>query len=153
MSVSDKVVVAAARPDSVEIQALLGERDAHFDQLYADEDRKPGKIDLGRQDLLFFTARVRGRLAGCGALIVHGAYGELKRFYLWPEFRGLGLGRRLVQTLEAQARTRGCVALKLEAGILQPEAINLYRSAGFTDGECFGEHAPNPLSIYLHKDL
>lgn len=136
-----------------EIQALLTERDAHFDQLYADEDRKPGKIDLGRQDLQFFTARVRGQLAGCGALIVHGAYGELKRFYLRPEFRGLGLGRRLVETLEAEARARGCNALKLEAGVLQPEAINLYRSAGFKDGECFGEHLPNPLSIYLQKNL
>lgn len=153
MSRSDEIVVAPERPDTPEIQALLTERDAHFDRLYADEDRSPGKIDLGRQDLLFFTARVRGQLAGCGALIVHGAYGELKRFYLRPEFRGLGLGRRLVETLEAQARARECVALKLEAGVLQPEAISLYRSAGFEDGECFGEHLPNPLSIYLHKDL
>jgi putative acetyltransferase len=153
MTISDEVVVAAARPDTPEIQALLAERDAHFDRLYADEDRKPGKIDLGRQDLIFFTARVRGQLAGCGALIVHAAYGELKRFYLRPEFRGLGLGRRLVETLETQARAHGCRALKLETGILQPEAINLYRSAGFTDGDCFGEQRPDPLSIYLHKDL
>ena len=43
--------------------------------------------------------------------------------------------------------------LKLETGILQPEAIGLYRSSGFIDGECFGEHQPDPLSIYLHKDL
>ena len=153
MSRSDEVVVASERPDTPEIQALLAERDAHFDRLYAAEDRKPGKIDLGRRDLLFFTARVRSRLAGCGALIVHGAYGELKRFYLRPEFRGLGLGRRLVETLEAEARARGCSALKLEAGVLQPEAISLYRSAGFEDGECFGENLPNPLSIYLQKNL
>lgn len=153
MTKSNEVVVAAERPDTPEIQTLLAERDAHFDRLYADEDRKPGKVDLGRRDLIFFTARVRGRLAGCGALIVHGSYGELKRFYLRPQFRGLGLGRRLVETLETQARAHGCVALKLEAGVLQPEAIGLYRSAGFEDGECFGEHRPNPLSIYLHKDL
>ena len=63
------------------------------------------------------------------------------------------MGRRLVETLETQARAHGCVALKLEAGVLQPEAINLYRSAGFTDGDCFGEHLPDRLSIYLHKDL
>ena len=150
---TDAAVLMAEGPDSPEILALLAERDAHFDRLYAGEDRKPGKIDLGREDLVFFTARVRGQLAGCGALIVHGAYGELKRFYLRPEFRGLGLGRRLVETLEAEARARGCNALKLEAGVLQPEAISLYRSAGFEDGECFGENLPNPLSIYLQKDL
>ena len=153
MSRSNGIVLAAEGPDTPEIQALLAERDAHFDRLYAGEDRKPGKIDLGRRDLLFYTARVRGQLAGCGALIVHGAYGELKRFYLRPQFRGLGLGRRLVETLEAEARARGCNALKLEAGVLQPEAIGLYRSAGFEDGECFGEHLPNPLSIYLKKNL
>ena len=150
---TDAVVLMAEQPDSPEVLALLAERDAHFDRLYAAEDRKPGKIDLGRADLVFFTARLQGQLAGCGALIVHGAYGELKRFYLRPEFRGLGLGRRLVETLEAEARTRGCNALKLEAGILQPEAISLYRSAGFEDGECFGENLPNPLSIYLQKNL
>lgn len=150
---TDEVVIAAEPPDTPQVLELLAERDAHFDALYAGEDRKPGGIDLRRRDLAFFTARAQGRLAGCGALIIHGSYGELKRFYLRPEFRGLGLGRRLVETLEAQARAHGCVALKLEAGVLQPEAISLYRSAGFEDGECFGEHFPNPLGIYLHKDL
>lgn len=150
---TEAAVLMAEQPDTAEILALLAERDAHFDRLYAAEDRKPGLINLGREDLVFFTARVRGQLAGCGALIVHDAYGELKRFYLRPEFRGLGLGRRLVETLEAEARARGCNALKLEAGVLQPEAISLYRSAGFEDGECFGEHLPNPLSIYLQKNL
>jgi putative acetyltransferase len=147
------VALAVEPPDTPEVHALLAERDAYFDKLYAGESRTPGRVDLGRDNLVFYAARVRGQLAGCGALILHGAYGELKRFYLRPEFRGLGIGRRLVEALEAEARARGCVALKLETGVLQPEAVGLYRSAGFVDGERFGDHRPDPLSIYLQKTL
>lgn len=150
---TEDVALAVEPPDTPEILALLTERDAHFDKLYAGESRTPGHVDLGRENLVFYAARIRGQLTGCGALIVHGSYGELKRFYLRPEFRGLGIGRRLVETLEAEARARGCRVLRLETGVLQPEAVGLYRSAGFTDGERFGDHRPDPLSVYLHKDL
>lgn len=73
MSRSDGIVVAAEQPDTADILALLAERDAHFDRLDADEDRRPGKnfiwspgqpvtlLDLGRfgladryQDLAVF---------------------------------------------------------------------------------------------------
>jgi putative acetyltransferase len=149
----DDIVVAAETPDTSEILELLGERDAHFDRLYAGEDRNARPVDLEREDLRFFTVRVSGQLAGCGALVVHPAYGELKRFYVRPQFRGWGLGLRLVEAADQEARTHGCRVLRLETGVLEPEAIGLYRSAGFRERECFGDYRPDPLSVFMEKEV
>jgi GNAT superfamily N-acetyltransferase len=57
---------------------------------------------------------------------------ELKRMYVAPTARGLGLARRLLNLLEADARAVGRTRMVLETGTEQPEAIALYASAGYT---------------------
>jgi len=80
-------------------------------------------------------------------------YGELKRMFVAPAARGLGLGRRLLDRIERQARWEGLDCLRLETGIHQPEALELYRSAGYTPREPFGDYAPDPLSVFMEKRL
>ena len=56
---------------------------------------------------LLLVARSRGRPVGCGALKFHGAEpAELKRMWVSPDARGLGLGGRLLRSLEQAARRR-----------------------------------------------
>ncbi|MEV4740449.1 GNAT family N-acetyltransferase [Streptomyces sp. NPDC049555] len=56
---------------------------------------------------------------------------ELKRMYVIPRARGLGLARRILAALEGDALAAGRVRMVLETGDQQPEAITLYLSSGY----------------------
>jgi DNA-binding MarR family transcriptional regulator len=86
------------------------------------------------------VARLRGLPIGCGALKLHGAApAELKRMWVDPTSRGLGVGRRLLETLEALAREHGVTVLHLETNRALGEAIELYRTAGFVEVAPFND--------------
>ena len=86
------------------------------------------------------VARLHGRLIGCGALKFHeGAPAELKRMWVAPAARGIGLGRRLLQELERLAREAGVEVLRLETNRSLGEAIALYRSSGFREVAAFND--------------
>lgn len=83
-------------------------------------------------------ARLRGRPAGCGAVKFHEAEpGELKRMWIAPSARGLGVGRRLLGELERCARKAGVAVLRLETNRALTEAIALYTSSGYEEVEPF----------------
>lgn len=63
---------------------------------------------------------------------------EIKRMYVVPEARGLGLARRILAELETDARAAGRVRMVLETGIQQPEAIRLYETSGYEPTSKFG---------------
>lgn len=85
-------------------------------------------------------ARLRGRPIGCGALKFHGREpAELKRMWISPEARGLGLGRRLLAELERFAREKGVRMLRLETNGSLTEAIALYRSTGYREVPAFND--------------
>src|SRR5581483_6044830 len=77
---------------------------------------------------------------GCGALKFHGrAPTELKRMWVAPSARGLGLGRRLLTELERLAAEHGVRVLRLETNRNLTEAIALYRSAGYREVDAFND--------------
>ncbi len=86
------------------------------------------------------VARIRGVPIGCGALKLHGgAPAELKRMWVDPSSRGLGVGRRLLESLEALARQNGARVLRLETNRALREAIESYRRAGFVEVAPFND--------------
>ena len=78
---------------------------------------------------------------------------EIKRMFVVPEARGRGAGRRLLERLIEAARAEGITVLRLETWVKQPEAIGLYRAAGFEDIGPFGSYAADPLSLFMEKRL
>ncbi|CAN5827736.1 GNAT family N-acetyltransferase [soil metagenome] len=78
---------------------------------------------------------------------------EIKRMYVVPEARGLGVARRLLADLERLARAGGAEAMVLETGAAQPEAIALYRSSGYRDIPAFGHYCASDQSVHLGKPL
>ena len=73
--------------------------------------------------------------------------------YVMPEFRGLQLGRRMLEELEARARSSGLQVARLETGVAQPEALGLYERAGYQRRGPFGSYPEDPLCVFMEKSL
>src|SRR5580765_4038042 len=88
---------------------------------------------------LLLVANLLGSPVGCGALKFHpdARIAEVKRMWTSPDVRGLGLGRRLLERLAAEAASRGMVILRLETNRSLAEAKHLYERAGFLEVEPF----------------
>ncbi len=83
---------------------------------------------------VMLLARLRGRAVGCGALKRHpGRVAEIKRMWVAHGARGLGVGRRLIQALEAEARALGATRVRLDTNRVLTEAIELYRRSGYRE--------------------
>jgi putative acetyltransferase len=149
-------IAAASWPDDIDLaRALLanyGDYLRHspaavcLEGYPAELQALPGKYAGSEADLLL--TRVNGEGAGCAAITAkflkdgtHAA--EIKRLWVEPAFRGLGIGRGLVHHAVEWARTRGCAAVVLDTVYdAMPEAVALYRSMGFEETEGFND---NPL--------
>jgi DNA-binding MarR family transcriptional regulator/GNAT superfamily N-acetyltransferase len=87
---------------------------------------------------VLLLAYLREEPIGCGAVKLHGAEpAELKRMWIAPAARGLGLGRRLLTELERWATGHGARTLRMETNHVLAEAIALYRSAGYAEVPAF----------------
>ena len=86
---------------------------------------------------LLLVANLLGAAVGCGALKLHidTQIAEVKRMWVASDVRGLGLGRRLLERLSAEAASRGMVILRLETNRSLSEAKHLYERAGFVEVE------------------
>lgn len=136
-----------ADPTSAEARYCI---DAYFEELDRrfDEGFDPSRsISADADELtepagLLLIARLHGKPVGCGALKLHDDQpSEIKRMWVDPSARGLGLGRRLLQELEARARIHNTTTVRLETSRHLHEAINLYRSAGYEEVDPFNDES------------
>lgn len=112
----------------------------------------PGAYAPPRGALLLARAP-DGESLGCIALRKLDARAcEVKRLYVAPAARGLGLGRALVNALAAEAQRLGYSEMKLDTLPEMAAAIALYRSLGFAPIPPYGSH-PYPGLICLGKPL
>jgi len=89
-------------------------------------------------------ARLHSEPVGCGALrTFEPGVGEIKRMWISPEVRGLGVGRRLLAELERVAKRRRMRAIRLDTNASLAEALHLYRSAGYRE---IGRFNDNPYA-------
>jgi DNA-binding MarR family transcriptional regulator/GNAT superfamily N-acetyltransferase len=89
---------------------------------------------------LFLVARLHGEPVGCaGVKLPPGAPAEIKRMWVAPQARRLGLGRRFLTELEARAAAHGCDTLRLDTNKTLGAAINLYHSFGFQEVPAFND--------------
>lgn len=148
-------MITPERPDTVEAMALINELEAYLEPMYPPVSRHGYSIDkLLRENVAFFLIRYQEAPAGCGGIQLFGTeYGELKRMYVRPQFRGLGLAKQMLNHLAEHARQQGVELLRLETGIHQTEAIGLYERAGFQRIGPFGPYWDDPLSLFFEKRL
>lgn len=146
--------IALESPAQPDVVALIDALDAFQKPLYPAESHHGIDIDaLARDNVLFAVARTsEGRAVACGAIVLERGYGELKRMFTLPAFRGQGIAHRLLALLEGEATARGCRRFALETGYLQPEAIALYERCGYRRCGPFGAYADDPNSVFMAKD-
>jgi len=123
------------------LREYVSELDRRFDGGFDPAASLPAEPDEMRPPSgLFLLATIRGEPAGCGALKFHGDEPtELKRMWVAPATRGLGVGRRLLAALEEHAVARGARTIRLETNRALTEAIALYRSAGYREVAAFND--------------
>jgi ribosomal protein S18 acetylase RimI-like enzyme len=81
---------------------------------------------------------------GCAGLRWKPGYGEIKRMWVAPRARGLGIGRRLLEQVEELTERRGLPAIRLDTNKALAEAQALYRKHGYR------EIAPYSNEPYAH---
>lgn len=149
------IIIAEERPDTPDAMQLIEELEGELVPLYPDESRHGYNIEkLLKQNVAFFVTRKDGSAAGCGGIqLFDKEYGELKRMYVRPSYRGLGLATLMLENLAGHAVENGVHLLRLETGIHQHHAIALYESWGFQKISAFGEYKQDPLSLFYEKAI
>ncbi len=147
--------ISAERPDTTDAVRLIAELEAHLNPLYPSASRHGLSVaQLLDQDVAFFVLRWNGAPAGCGGVkIVAADYGEIKRMYVRPAYRGQGFATLMLRHLADYSRRRSVGLLRLETGIHQHEAIGLYERIGFYRIPPFGDYIDDPLSRYYEMPL
>jgi putative acetyltransferase len=85
-----------------------------------------------RRGGMFWAALVEGRVVGCAGVTVEGRQAELHRMYVFVDFRGRGIGRRLLEAAIDFARARGCASMIIWSDVKFTAAHGLYEEFGFT---------------------
>ena len=150
------IIIEPADPRAPKARKLVEELDALMISLYPMESNHLVAIErLAEPDTRFFLAEVDGKAQGCGAIMLVGdAYAEVKRVYVAPAGRGLGLAKLLLARLEEEALRNGLRLLRLETGRYQPEALGLFDSMGFKLCGSFGDYpSDDPNSIFMEKAI
>jgi len=151
------VSITAEPFGSADAQPLISALDAELGALYPPEQRfgpnaRAEQFEAGSGT--FLVARAAGRAVGCGGVrLLDSTTAEVKRMYVEPTYRGTGIGRAVLSALEAAARQMAVRRLVLETGVYQHAAIAIYRRAGFTQVDCWGEYSTSPSSVCFEKML
>ena len=145
---TNQTVITLERPDTADARVLIAELEAELRPHYPPKSQHGYSVQkLIDQGVSFFVTRHDGAPAGCGGIQLFGTeYGELKRMYVRPQFRGLGLGRLMLSRLEEYAREHNIGLVRLETGIHQEAAIRMYERWGYARIPPFPPYFDDPVS-------
>lgn len=143
---ASSVELASADPQGADAQYCLaqyfGELVSRFKEGFDPEtDGAAAVEEFVPPNGCLLIARLYGEPVGCGALrTFNRGMGEIKRLWISPDARGLGLGRRLLEELERAARKHKMHAVRLDTNESLHEAIRLYQTAGYREIDRFNDN-------------
>ncbi|WP_229052182.1 GNAT family N-acetyltransferase [Aeromicrobium sp. Leaf350] len=132
------VQVDVVEPDHADaraaVSAYLRELDERFSTGFDPEQAAQDEVEFTGERGLFLVARSGGAVVGCGALRWLGpGIAEIKRMWVDPERRGLGIAGRLLSRLESEAQAHGRPVVRLDTNAELEAAIAMYRRAGYLE--------------------
>jgi DNA-binding MarR family transcriptional regulator len=116
------------------VAAYLRELDETFEEGFDASEAAGDEQTMGGATGRFVVARSDGTVAGCGGLqpLADGA-AEIKRMWVHPDWRGVGLAGRLLRRLEQEAAGLGHRVVRLDTNRALTDAIAMYRAAGYLE--------------------
>jgi len=140
--------------DPAEAARLIDELDDYLSALYPPESNHLESIeDLSKKNVRMFGYKIKGEIVAIGAVKLMGAYGEMKRLYVSPQYRGKKIASEIMEHLELEVQNNNLDFVRLETGIHQPEAITLFKKNGYSMCKPFGNYTEDTLSIFMEKRL
>lgn len=129
------------------LDAYFAELDARFDGGFDRQRANPDAAsDLVPPNGLLLVATLAGEPVGCGVLRHHDVddgrpdWSEIKRLWVAPSVRGIGLGRRLLIALEGHAVSSRAPVVRLDTNRVLTEAIAMYRARGYREIRPFNDN-------------
>jgi DNA-binding MarR family transcriptional regulator/GNAT superfamily N-acetyltransferase len=153
----DRIALTEMDPQSDEARYCLGEYYAELGRRFKQGfdvslSRDPDAKDMRRPRGSFIVAMSDTLPIGCvGLKGTEYGYAEIKRLWVSPSARGLGLGKRLMDTAEDAARSLDIALLRLDTNSALPEAGQLYRTTGWREIPRFNDD-PYP-DLFFEKQI
>jgi DNA-binding MarR family transcriptional regulator len=153
----ERMTIEQGDPRSAQSVYCLGEYYAELERRFergfdVSLSRDPDAGDMIAPRGAFLLALSDGQPLGCVGLKGQGGpVAEIKRLWVSPSARGLGLARRLMQAAEETARRLSISTLQLDTNSALPEAEKLYRSSGWVEIPRFNDD-PYP-DLFFEKRL
>ncbi|MDT4939835.1 MAG: hypothetical protein QOG80_3506 [Pseudonocardiales bacterium] len=143
------------RYDDPGVTALIAELQQEYVRRYGEQDvTLVDPAQFAEPSGLFLVCVVDDAVAAMGGWRRHDETSvEIKRMYVPEVMRRRGLARAVLAELERRAGAAGMRRIVLNTGEQQPEAVALYRSAGYLPTDGFGHYAAAPLALFFAKDL
>jgi len=148
--------IANETPLSDDVRALVKQLNEFTFELTPAEYRHHMTVEqMAQADTTLFVARnVNGATLGMGALRRHASgEGEVKRMFVKPEARGLGVGGAILSRIEDLARQEGLSRVVLETGANFDAAKRVYERSGFATCEPVLEYPPSAWTAFYAKEL
>ncbi|MEE4265214.1 MAG: GNAT family N-acetyltransferase [Desulfobacteraceae bacterium] len=141
-------------PAQIEVIHLIEQLDDYQSSLYPPESNHLDSIDELSKSKVFFIAAYSGSgICGIGSVKLIDDYGEIKRVFVPSNQRGKGIAKAIMKELESYLVNQAVAYARLETGIHQKEAIQLYEKLGYDRIGPFGEYEEDPLSVFMEKKL
>jgi len=141
-------------PMQVEVIELIYQLDEYQESMYPSKSNHLDSIDeLSKTNVNFLAAYGDSEICGIGAVRVLNDYGEIKRLYVPEKYRGKGIAKEIVKELENCLVKRSIFTARLETGIHQHEAIDLYKKLGYSEIAPFGDYTEDPLSVFMERKI
>ncbi len=147
--------IAVETPLFDDVRALVKALNEYTFELTPAEFRHHMTVEqmAGADTTLFVARDADGATLGMGALRRHGAVGEVKRMFVKPEARGLGVGGAILERIEALARQEGLSRVVLETGSNFDAAKRVYERGGFETCEPILDYPPSAWTAFYAKSL
>ena len=148
------IVIRQVDPMQVEVIELIYQLDEYQESMYPPKSNHLDSIDeLSKTNVNFLAAYADSEICGIGAVRALNDYGEIKRLYVPEKYRGKGIAKEIVKELESYLVKKSIFTARLETGIHQHEAIDLYKRLGYSVIAPFGDYTQDPLSVFMEKKI